>query len=182
MKTTPMKHSGQRGSVLMISLIMLVVMTLLAVSSIRMSTVTLRTVNATQGRAEAMSAATRALDGILNTNFTTSIGAIAAGSPYTVVIDATKSYSVEVPTPCLKQVEVIFNSQLRLTDAEDLRCYDTSTNPWSACANTIWQMTATVRDDFLGTRVSVVQGAGVRMDNSAAAAYQSSTSPVYTCP
>jgi Tfp pilus assembly protein PilX len=164
----------------MISLIMLVVLTLLAVSSIRMSTVTLRTVNATQGRGEAMSAATRALDQILSSNFTNDIGSVAA--TYSVAIDATKTYPVDVTRPCLKQVQPIFNSQLRLTDAEDLRCYDSSTNPWSACANTVWQLSASVRDSFLGTRVDVVQGVAVRMDNAAATAYQTSTTPSNICP
>lgn len=171
---------GQGGSVLMISLIMLVVLTLLAVSAINMSTVGLRTVNSMQSRGEATSAAQRAVEPFLTTNFSGSIGSIAGN--YTVAIDAGKSYSVTVAAPCLKQILGIRNAELDLTDTEEVKCYDTTTNPFSACAHTVWEFRSSVNDSFFGTAATVVQGVSLRMDNSSAIAYQASTAPVWTCP
>lgn len=167
----------EQGSVLLVSLIMLVVLTLLAVSAINMSTVTLRTVNNSQIRAEAMSAAQRAIEGIINTNFTASIGSVA--KTYSVQVDSNKDYDVVVATPCLKQLQSIRNTDLNLSDAEDVKCFDTSTNPWSACANTVWEFNSSVNDSFFGANVTVVQGVAIRMDNSAAIAY--STDPAMVC-
>jgi Tfp pilus assembly protein PilX len=170
----------QRGSILVLSLIMLVVLTLLAAAAINMSSVGLRAVNSMQSRSEALSAAQNAIEQILNSNFAADIGAVAA--TYTVAVDAGKSYPVTVATPCLKQILSIKNASLDLTKPEDVKCYDTSTNPWSACANTVWQISASVNDGFFGVNVSLVQGASLRMDNASAIAYSTSTSPVYTCP
>lgn len=168
----------EQGSVLLVSLIMLVVLTLLAVSAINMSTVTLRTVNNSQIRNEAMSAAQRAIEEIINTNFTASIGSVA--NTYTVQIDGNKDYDVVVAKPCLKQIQSIRNTDLNLSDAEDVKCFDTSTNPWSACANTTWEFNSSVNDGFFGANVTVVQGIAIRMDNSAAIAY--SSDPTTVCP
>jgi Tfp pilus assembly protein PilX len=172
-------RAAQRGSVLIIGLIMLVVLTLLAVSAINMSTVSLRTVNGMQARGEAMSAAQRAIEQIINTNFAATMATVA--NTYTVAIDAGKSYDVVVPTPCLKQITAIRNDALDLTNAEDVKCYDTTTNPISACANTVWQFTASVNEGFFGANVTLFQGIALRMDNASATAYKVSTSPVYVC-
>lgn len=176
---TSSNAKSQAGSVLMISLIMLVVLTLLAVSAINMSTIGLRTVTGMQTRGEATSAAQRAVEPFMTTNFSGSIGTIAGD--YTVAIDAGKSYAVRVAAPCLKQILAIRNAELDLTDAEELKCYDTTTNPFSACAQTIWEFRSSVSDSFFGTGASVIQGVSLRMDNASAIAYQSSTSPVYAC-
>lgn len=152
----------QRGSVLIVSLIMLVVMTLLAVSAIRLSTVNLRNVNGAQIRSEATSAASRQLDQFLNTNFVANIAAIVAASPYTVVIDSGKSYNVTVATPCLKQ-RALIPVALLPTDPTDpaSKCRD---GAYSRCENTVWQMSASVSDLFSGANAQVIQGVGIRLD------------------
>lgn len=181
MKAQQYRRAAERGSVLIISLIMLVVLTLLAVSAINMSTVTLRTVNSMQTRVEAMSAAQNAIEQIVNTNFVDSGNLSTFPKTYTVAAYAGRSYSVAVGRPCLKQIDTIKNSSLKLTVPEDVKCYDTTTNPYSACANTVWQLNATVNEGFFGTNISLTQGIGLRMDNASALAYQSSAAPVYTC-
>jgi len=133
-----------------------------------------------QTRGEAMSAAQRAIEVYLNTNFTASLGSVA--STTNIAIDASKSYAVTIATPCMRQIITIKNSELKLTDAEDLKCYDTTTNPWSACANTIWEFRSSVNDAFTGANATLIQGIALRMDQTSAVAYQSSISPVYTCP
>jgi Tfp pilus assembly protein PilX len=169
--------SAQRGSVLIVSLIMLMVLTLLALSSIKMSTTGLAIVNSMQARSEALSATQRAIEQIINSNFTANIGTIA--NTYTVAVDAGKSYDVVVAAPCLKQLVGIKNTELKIDNAEDLKCYDTSTNPWSACANTVWEFKASVNEGFFGANVALTQGIAIRMDNASAIAYQSGG---FTCP
>ena len=169
----------EQGSALIISLLMLVVLTLLAVSAINLSTLGLRAVNSMQTRSEALSAAQNAIEQIASSNFAASIGSVPLS--YNIAVDAGKSYAVTVTTPCIKAMQTIKNSALKLTDPEDVKCYDSSTNPWSACANTVWQVTASVSDGFFGTSVQLTQGIALRMDNASAFAYSTSTSPVYIC-
>lgn len=175
--TSPRDSRAQKGSVLLLSLFMLMVMTMLALSAIKMGTVNLRTINNQQARSEAMAAAQDALDQVVNKNFTNNIA--GTGGTYTVVKDAGKSYSVTVATPCIRQVTPIMNTVLDVTDSEDLKCYDTQTNPVSACSTTVWELTATVQDGWFGAYVQMRQGTGIRMDNGAATVYSNEAS--YRC-
>jgi len=186
---------GQRGSVLLISVIMLMVMTLLALAAIKMSTINLRTINNMQARAEAMSSAQNVVDQILSYNFaddignftetdtkwaTTASGSTQYGRHYTVAVDAGKSYSVFALRPCLQSLTPIPNVSLDITNATDAKCLDT-TDPrgYSACATTVWQVTARLQDGWFGANISITQGTGIMMDNGAAAAYASDAS--YRC-
>ena len=172
------KASGlQRGSVLLLSLFMLMIMTLMAISAIKMGTVTLRTINNLQMRSEAMSAAQDALDQVMTVNFTDNIAGTAGIK--TVVKDAGKTYNVTVATPCIRQVTPIMNTVLDIGNAEDLKCYDAIANPVSACSITVWEITSTVNDGWFGTNVSITQGTGIRMDNGAATVYSGDAS--YRC-
>jgi Tfp pilus assembly protein PilX len=165
---------GSRGSVLIISLIMLIVMTLMAMAAIKMSTIVLRAVNNSQTRNEAMAAAMSTLDQILSSDFSSNLAGTA--NTYTVAINANKSYDVVVPEPCIQKVVPIKNTDLDLSKAEDKKCYETLTNPYSACAQTIWEVKASVNDGWFGANVSVTQGTGVRMDNSTATVYANDAS------
>lgn len=158
----------QRGIVLIISLIMLMVLTLIAVSAIRLSTVNLRTIANSQSRTEAMSTAQRTIDLILSSNFTDNI----AGTAQTLTVtEGGKSYSVVVARPCLVRTVPVQNISLDITKADDLKCLDTLSNPYSACADTVWQLQATSTSGWFGANVSVTQGTGIRMDNGAVTAY-----------
>lgn len=180
MRTDTTLRCLQRGSVLIISLIMLMVLTLLAISAINISSVGLRTVNSMQARGEAMSATQRCIEQVISGNFADAIGSIAGTC--TVAIDAGKSYAVTIAAPCLKQMTAVKNTDLKLTDPEDVKCYDTTTNPFSACANTVWEFSGSVNEGFFGVNTSLIQGISLRMDNSSAIAYSTSTAPVYACP
>ena len=169
--------SCQRGSVLLLSLFMLMVMTLLALSAIKMGTVNLRTINNMQMRGEAMAAAQHALDQVMSTNFTDNIA--GTGRTWTVAVDARKTYNVTVGTPCIRQVTPIMNAVLDIGNTEDLKCYEGGGSPVSACSTTVWEITATVREGWFGANVGIVQGTGIRMDNGAATAYSNNTT--YRC-
>jgi Tfp pilus assembly protein PilX len=171
------RHARQRGSVLLLSLFMLMVMTLLALSAIKMGTVNLRTINNMQMRSEAMSAAQNALDQVMSTNFTDDLAGTARN--WSVAVDAGKTYSVAVARPCIRLVTPIMNTVLDYANSEDAKCYDTASNPYSACATTVWEITATVSEGWFGANVAIIQGTGIRMDNGTAGAYSGDSS--YRC-
>lgn len=166
----------QHGIVLILSLIMLMVLTLIAVSAIRLSTVNLRSVANAQSRTEAMSTAQRTIDLLLSSNFTDNI----AGTATTLTVsEGGKSYSVVVARPCIVRTVPVQNTALDVTRVDDLKCLDTTTNPFSACADTIWQLQATSSSGWFGANVSITQGTGIRMDNGAASAYTNDST--YRC-
>lgn len=179
--TTTSLHFRQRGMVLILSLIMLVVLTLLAISAIRLSTVNLRAVANSQVRSEAMSAAQRTIDSILSGNFTDNIAGTATppGSPL-IVTEGGKDYKIQVARPCLVSLAPIKNIDLDLAIDEDRRCVDTVSNPYSACAHTVWQLEANASSGWFGANVTITQGTGIKMDNSTATVYANDTS--YRCP
>lgn len=169
-------HSRQRGVVLILSLIMLVVLTLLAISAIRLSTVNLRAVANAQARSEAMSAAQRTIDLILSGNFTNNI----AGTEQTLTVtEGGKDYKVTVIKPCLVSLSPIKNVDIDLAIDEDRRCVDTVSNPYSACAQTIWQLQANASSGWFGANIAITQGTGIKMDNSTASVYANDAS--YRC-
>ena len=174
--TTLTLHSRQRGMVLILSLIMLVVLTLLAISAIRLSTVNLRAVANAQVRSEAMSAAQRTIDLILSGNFTDNI---AGTQQVLTVTEGSKNYTVSVARPCLVSLTPIKNADLDIALAEDLKCVDTVSNPYSACAQTIWQLQANASSGWFGANVTLTQGTGIKMDNSTATVY--ANDPSYRC-
>ena len=162
------RRSRQRGIVLILSLIMLMVMTLIAISAIKLSTVNLRTVANAQSRTEAMSTAQRTIDLVLSSNFTDNI----AGTATTVTVsEGGKNYTVVIARPCLVRTVPVQNVSLDITKADDKKCLDTLSNPYSACADTIWQLQATSSSGWFGANVSITQGTGIRMDNGAVTAY-----------
>lgn len=169
-------RGNQQGIVLILSLIMLMVLTLIAVSAIRLSTVNLRSVANAQSRTEAMSTAQRTIELLLSTNFTENI----AGTATTLTVsEGGKNYSVVVARPCVVRTVPVQNTALDVTRADDLKCLDTTTNPFSACADTIWQLQATASSGWFGANVSITQGTGIRMDNGAASAYTNDST--YRC-
>lgn len=160
----------QNGSVLLLSLFMLMIMTMLALAAIKMGTVTLRTVNNMQVRAEAMAAAQSVVNGILATKFTDNLGSVA--KTYTYAVDASKTYNVVVEKrPCVRQVTPIMNTTLDVDVDEDKKCLAASTDNRSACSNVVWEISAKVDDGWFGANVLITQGVGIRMDNGAAAQY-----------
>lgn len=166
----------QRGMVLILSLIMLMVLTLIAVSAIRLSTVNLRSVANAQSRIEAMSTAQRTVDLVLSSNFTDNI----AGTASTVTVsEGGKNYSVVIARPCLARTVPVKNVDLDITKADDLKCLDTLSNPYSACADTIWQIQATSTSGWFGASFSITQGTGIRMDNGAVTVYANDSA--YRC-
>jgi len=118
----------------------------------------------------------RSIDLVLSSNFTDNI----AGTASTVsVTEGGKTYSVVITRPCLVRAVAVKNTELDITNADDLKCFDTLTNPYSACADTVWELSATASSGWFGANVAITQGTGIRMDNSAVTVYSNDSS--YRC-
>jgi len=109
------RNARQTGSVLIISLIMLVVLTLIGISMIRLSTTNLQLVNNMQGRHQALAAANAIINQVLSTEFvkppniSSSLDTIA-NATYTYSPEgedaSRKDYTVTLSKPCLKSLTV----------------------------------------------------------------------------
>lgn len=142
------KLSRQRGSTLLISLIMLVVLTLFALTAINLSTTNLRIVGNMQRQLEATSAAQMAIEQIIGNagNFTA-----APTTNQTVAIDlnndGTTDFSVVVSPPACKYMANAPGYSLSFSG--------------SAPQTTIWDIQAVATDPVSGASVTVHQGVKV---------------------
>lgn len=152
----------QRGSTLLVGMIMLVLLTLLAVSAIESTTSSLQMVGNAQFREEATAAAQKAIEKtISNTDFT-----IAAPAPQTIDIngDNTADYTVtfDPPPACNKYRAVNTASEIGLPND----CYG-SGGPF--CYRTTWDITAVVNDvNNTGAKVTLHQGVNILVGLNAA--------------
>ena len=136
----------QRGSSLLLSLVMLVVLTLLVVSAIRISNSNLKTVGNMQFKNEAVAAAQQAIEQQVLSD---------VGNFYTPVDQAISinGYTGTISAPvCLKMVPVSGYSV-------DFAA--------SAPRDTYWDIKAVVTDTRTGASSTVHQGVKIRMDSSA---------------
>jgi len=140
--------SHQRGSTLLISLVMLVVLTLFALSAINLSTANLRIVGNMQRQLEATSAAQIAIEQIISNvnNFEA-----APTTNQTVAIDlnndGTADFSVVVSPPACKSIMNAPGYSLSFSG--------------SAPQSTIWDIQAVATDNVSGASVTVHQGVKV---------------------
>lgn len=166
---------GQRGFVLISSLILLMLLTLIGAAMVNLGTVNLRIINNTQRQMEARSVAQRVIDQIISANFTkngATLDAVLSGSPYTVALadGAYKSYQVAIlERPCMQQFR-----QFALDDART--AIDPTVNecvgPYckcvqgaaSYCSDTLWRIRAQVSEGWFGANEGVVQGVSLVVD------------------
>lgn len=113
------KRRQQRGSTLMISLVMLAVLSLLAVAAINISTGSLRAVTNMQSRNETMDVAQRRIEQLVSANLAAGDspeairnGVLASVGNTVIAVDG-KNYTVSVPAaPCIRQFYTILNEEL----------------------------------------------------------------------
>ena len=137
----------QRGSTLLISLIMLAVLALFAVSAIRSSLVSLKIAGNTQYKLEAQTAAQRAIDDFVSvlSNFTTPPAASA-----TATVDATgggANYTVSISAPKCVYIKAVPGYSYSLAS--------------QAPKDTSWRLTSTASDSATGAQVTINQGVKV---------------------
>ena len=147
-------RGAQRGSALIISLILLVVLVLFGISAINTGLINLRISRNTQAAAEAQMAAQRVIDLKISDLATFNSPASAAS---TGPVDATgggNTYSVSFPQPDCIYIRPAPGYSYVLTP--------------NAPKDTTWRFVANATDATTGTSVEVRQGVKVRLGTDAA--------------
>lgn len=173
----------QGGSTLVVALIILVLLTLFATSSFNTAKTNLTIVGNMQASAEATNVAQQALETVISTTqfVTTPTNAVvnSCGAANTICTDVngdgTSDYTTTLtPQPACVKVQVIKNSELNLSNSEDLGCSAGQQQQFgvsgavsgdSLCSYTVWEVTAKTVGANTGASATVVQGVGIRVSN-----------------
>jgi hypothetical protein len=141
-----------------------------------------------QSKSEALAATQEAIETVISTPQFISTPANAVLNPCgtantlctDVTGDGTPEYTTTLtPQPQCVTVKPIKNTELVLTNAEDLGCSAGQAQQFgvagavtgdSLCANTIWEINALTIGPATGASVTVTQGIGVRVSADAAGA------------
>ena len=186
---------SQRGTTLIIALIMLVLLTLFAVSSFNTANTNLKVVGNMQQKSEALNAAQQAIETVMSTpqfiaNPANAVP-VPCGSANTLCLDingdsvadfTTTLIGPDYPTgphqPTCVTVRVIKNQELDVNNAEDLGCaagqqagaagVAGAMTGDSLCANTVWEIRARTVNSTGGANSIVTQGVGVRVSSDSA--------------
>ncbi len=171
----------QRGSTLIVALIMLVLLTLIAVSAINSTSASMQVVGNAQFREEAGAVAQQAIEKVISGNFTL--------SPTSAVIsvdinnDGRLDYTGQVDTPVCTSSIAITNNQLRpLTVSADQSCVSSGqvtttgivgasgviSTAQSWCYKQTWDIKSTVADSTTGANTTVHQGVYIRVPTGTA--------------
>ena len=182
----------QRGSTLLMGLIMLVLLTLMGLASINSATSNLKVVGNMQYQQESLSAAQVAINKVLSKgSYFSDPGTAPTSDTVDMNGDGTADYTVALTQPCILSTRDILVSELSLTNADDLLCMSSSSlknagimgqatgAAKSDCANVTWRVTGSVNDSSTKAAVSLTQSARQKMDRIVATAY--SSDPLKRC-
>lgn len=187
------RRHPQRGSTLVVSLIMLTLLTILALSALNIGRGSLQVSANAQARALTHAAAQQVINQVIsNRTFTETPGNVLDNSncapamsapPNSRCVDVDSRTQVLVslqPAPRCVQMRPILTSELNLSDSEDLGCAQGlgqnsgvigSGAVNSLCSNTLWEITAVASDPVTGARSTLVQGVAVRVSSDSAASF-----------
>ncbi len=156
--------SAQRGTTLLVGLVMLSLMTLLAISAFNATSINVRVVGNAQSVQQAQEAAVAAINRQLSSS---AFAEDAKGTTYSVPADINQDrvvdFNVAVAPTCYQHAP-IRNVDLT-TSVEDFKCYTDSV--YSLCGATNWDFQADVVDPVTGASVTVHQGVGMRATTDA---------------
>jgi len=177
----------QQGATLLVAMIMLVVLMLFVVSAMNTATTNLKVVGNMQAKNEALTAAQEAIETTISqTQFIstpTNAVPVPCGAANTLCMNvsgnATPDYTTVLnPAPGCVTLKPIKNTELNLTNTEDLGCSAGQQQQFgvagavtgdSLCANSVWEITAQTTGANSGAALTVVQGVGVRISGDDAA-------------
>jgi Tfp pilus assembly protein PilX len=162
----------QRGSTLLVALVMLMLLTLIAFAAMNASTTSIQVVGNAQFREEANAAAQQAIEGVISNNFTVN----PASSVVTVNVGGT-NYVATVDVPTCKSSMPIPYSDLDQANVDDRDCLpDASLQntgimnasgvlsaSQAMCNKQMWEVNATVDDSDTGAKINVHQGVSLRV-------------------
>ena len=167
----------QRGSTLMVALIMLVLLTLIAVSSINSTTSSIQVVGNAQFREEASAVAQQAIERMISNNFTAA--PVSAVISVDINNDGKADYIGQVNVPTCTSSIALTNAQLSpLTVAADKFCVSSgqptqtgivgasgvisTAQAW--CLKQTWDLSATAADSNSGATSTIHQGVFIRVE------------------
>ena len=148
----------QRGTTLLVVLVMLVVLTLLGVAGMRMSTSSLQIVGNMQARKFAENVALQALEDVMNSiaPFNSPAGPVTLRSGGTTVT-ANAGVAVSLPSPAGIQVTVSSRTCLFSAPASGYSAVSAI-----APEDNLWEFSVTVNDSFTGATATMGQGTKIR--------------------
>ena len=179
----PTRRSGQRGSTLIVVLIMLVLLTLFAFTSFNLSKSNLRLVSNQQFRGEAIASANSAIEEVLSSTYFSDTPATpfkttnsktydvnGDGKPDVTVTVGDPANVTQNPPPCIKSYQVL---PVDPSDTTALGCASQVQQnfgiaggaTWGAqCADVIWEVTAAAADTKTQASTTVAAGIRIRQD------------------
>ena len=178
--TSTSSPRSQRGTSLLVGLVMLVLLTLMAISAFESSNINLRVVGNMQQRQETLSAAQTAIETLLSSAAFIIIASPPA--PVSVTLNGAAYDVAFTPAPsCVSTVDIP-TEDLNPLNAEDLKCIPSAAIqqsgilitgaplPPSYCSNTRWKVTASASPNALGTGAvtTLEQGVAVRVSKAKA--------------
>ena len=176
---TPMRR--QRGTTLIVALIMLVLLTLFAVSSLNTANTNVRVVGNMQAKAEAINVAQETIEKTISTPQFIVNPANAVPDPcgtantrcVDINSDGTPEFTITLtPQPACVTVAPIKNVTLDPNNAEDVACSTGQQQQFgvagavtgdSLCSQTVWEIRAVATDSSTGATATITQGIGVRI-------------------
>lgn len=162
MRTGPASLQRQRGVTLIVGLIMLILITLMVTTAFTLNTSNLKSVGNMQYRNEAVSAANKAVEQIVENSFPAGFVTVPPATTVTYDInnDTVIDYRVAVAAPVCVEASVVAGT------AGTGACSGVRGGSLAGCASpnysTLWDIQATVNDAASGSSVVVRQG--VRME------------------
>ncbi len=151
----------QRGSTLLVALVMLMLLTLIAFAAMNASTTSIQVVGNAQFREEANAAAQQAIEGVISSNNFT---ANPASSVIPVNVGGTNYVATVAVPKCISSMPILSDSpELDTSNAEDMKCAGGIDQP-PQCNKQMWEVNATVNDSDTGASTNVHQGVSVRVD------------------
>ena len=172
----------QRGTTLIVALVILVMLAMLGLSAFQTSNTDLKGSGNVQARNEAMNAAQQAIETTLSTQQFVATPANALPTPCGGVAnlfcadyenDGVAEYNVRLqPAPTCVGNKVIKVAELNVALTEDLGCAVGQAQQFgiagaaagdSLCANTTWDITAEAQSTSNGAKVTISQGVGIRI-------------------
>ena len=171
----------QQGITLVTALIMLLLLTMLALASVNLGNSNLQVVGNMQRRDQALAAAHAVLEETISTSSFTKTPDSAltnpCGAPNQRCVDTDGDGKTDIkvtltPAPACVKVQAIKNTDLNLSDNEDMGCavgesqmhgVEGASDGNSDCDNSVWDVAAVATDEATQASVKVVQGVAVRI-------------------
>ena len=150
--------SRQRGTTLLVVLVMLVVITLLAIAGVRMGTSSLQVVGNMQARKFAENVASQAIEDVMNSvaPFNSPTAAVTLRTGGTTV-SANPGVAVSLPSPAGVSVTVSARTCVFTVAAAGYSLISPITPE-----DNLWEFSVNVTDTFTGATARMVQGTKIR--------------------